>query len=235
MMVLFFGSSNMTHRHNVLLILATFVAGFVPSGTALCGAETEGWRDLLAGGDLSQWQNAAGQQPNSGWVLDDGVLARKGRGGYIWSKDRFGDFVLELEFKTEGNSGVFIRTDNLKNPVQTGLEIQILSPVDKPTKGSCGAVYNCLAPTKEMSRAGEWNKMSIRALDNELSVTINGEKIVDMDLNRWTEPHRNPDGTQNKFSTPIKDFKREGHIGFQDHGHPVAYRNARIKPLKSEQ
>ena len=224
----------MTNRRIALMIFSAFLAGVVLLGPPLHGAESEGWRDLLAGDALSQWQNASGGRPSAGWVLEDGVLMRKASAGYIWSKDRFADFVLELEFKTEGNSGVFIRTDDLKNPVQTGLEVQILEPAEKTGKGTCGAIYDCLAPTKEMSRAEQWNKMSIRALDNKLSVTINGEQIIDMDLNRWTEPHRNPDGTKNKFSTPIKDFKREGHIGFQDHGAPVAYRNVRIKSLKSK-
>lgn len=52
-----------------------------------------------------------------------------------------------------------------------------------------------------------------------------------MDLNHWTEPRKNPDGTDNKFAKAIKDFKREGHIGFQDHGAVVAYRNVRLKPV----
>ncbi|MFC1597818.1 DUF1080 domain-containing protein, partial [Planctomycetota bacterium] len=124
--------------------------------------------------------------------------------------------------------GVFIRTDNLKNPVQTGIEIQVYPPVKNPTTGSCGSFYNCLAPTKEMCKAGEWNRMTITADDNKLAVTLNGEKIIDADLNRWTEANKNPDGTKNKFRTALKDFKREGHIGLQDHGAWVAYRNVRI-------
>jgi hypothetical protein len=208
------------------LAAAAILLGQLPA----TGAEEEGWRNLV-GKDLSGWQDAAGNRPNANWVVEDGVLVRKDRAGDIWTKERFGNFVLDLEFKTEGNSGIFIRTDNPRDCVQTGIEIQVYTPVKNPSKGSCGAVYDCLAPTKEMTRAGEWNHVTITARDNKLTVVMNGTQIIDMDLNRWTEPHKNPDGTPNKFRTAIKDFKREGHIGFQDHGAKVAYRNVRIKPL----
>jgi hypothetical protein len=198
---------------------------------ASLAAEGDGWRNLL-GKDLTGWQAPSGDRPGAGWAVEDGVLVRKDKTGYIWTNDRFGDFVLDLEFKTEGNSGIFIRTDSLRDPVQTGIEIQVITPAKKPTKGSCGAVYNLVAPSKEMCRKDEWNHVTITALDNKLTVVMNGEPIVDMDLNQWTEAEKNPDGSKNKFRTPLKDFKREGHIGFQDHGAWVAYRNVRIKPLK---
>jgi hypothetical protein len=191
----------------------------------------DAWQDLLARG-LSGWHNGSGEPPPRNWVFEEGALVRKDRAGYIWSKDRFGDFVLDLEFKTEGNSGIFIRTDNPRDPVQTGIEIQILPPVKNPSKGSCGAIYNCVAPSKEMCRAGQWNQITITAEDNRISVVLNGEEICDMDLDQWTESHKNPDGSKNKFRTALKDFKREGHIGFQDHGAWVGYRNIRVKTLE---
>ncbi|MFH1268296.1 MAG: beta-propeller fold lactonase family protein, partial [Planctomycetota bacterium] len=201
-----------------------------PSPTAPVAAEPDGWRDLLARG-LVAWHNGAGGRPSLGWAIEEGVLVRKDRAGYIWTKERWSDFVLDLEFKTEGNSGIFIRTDDPQDCVQTGIEIQVYTPVEIPGKGSCGAVYDCLAPTKETCRAGEWNHVTITAADNKLAVEMNGQQIIDMDLNQWTEPGKNPDGTKNKFRAALKDFKREGHVGFQDHGAPVAYRNIRIKPL----
>ncbi|OHB77622.1 MAG: hypothetical protein A2Z25_05830 [Planctomycetes bacterium RBG_16_55_9] len=85
----------------------------------------------------------------------------------------------------------------------------------------------------DVDKDGQWNHVTITAVDNKMSIVLNGEQIIDMDLNRWTQPHKNPDpdGSKNKFNTALKDFKREGHIGFQDHGANVWFRNVRIKPL----
>jgi hypothetical protein len=192
-------------------------------------AENAGWQVLFDGQSLEGWQNAAGQAPGAGWVIKDGTLLRERSAGDIWTKARIGDFVLDLEFKTEGNSGIFIRTDNPKDNVQTGIEIQVDRPAQKPSKHSVGAVYDCLAPCKETTKAGEWNHVTITAADNKITVVMNGESILDMDLNQWTEAKKNPDGSPNKFRTALRDFKREGHIGLQDHGAVVAYRNIRLK------
>jgi hypothetical protein len=60
---------------------------------------------------------------------------------------------------------------------------------------------------------------------------LNGEQIIDMDLNKWTEAHKNPDGTPNKFTTAYKDMPRIGNIGLQYHGTPIWYKNLKIKSL----
>ena len=185
--------------------------------------------DML-GKDLSAWQGSSGGEPSAGWELKDGVLVRNGKAGYIWTKERFDNFVLDLEFNTEGNSGVFIRTDNVKNPVQTGIEVQVNNP-GGPNRNSVGSLYDLVAPSKDASKGGEWNHMVITVNDNMITVELNGEKVTEMDLDKWTEGNKNPDGSKNKFKTPLKDFVRDGHIGFQDHGAKVSYRNVRITNL----
>lgn len=188
-------------------------------------------KPLFNGTDFTGWQFADGKPVTKGWVVKDAAMVRETAGGDIWTKDRYGDFVLDLEFKTEGNSGVFIRTDNPKDNVQTGIEIQVDVPA-KPGKHSVGALYDLVPPTKDNTKKDEWNRMVIVAKVNILTVYVNGEKVNEMDLDKWTEGSKNPDGTKNKYKTALKDFKREGHIGLQDHGAKVSYRNIKLAPIK---
>lgn len=190
------------------------------------------WQELFNGKDLTGWMSPNGGAPGEGWKIEDGAIVRRGSGGNLFTKERFGDFTVELEFKTEANSGVLLRCDKPTNYVQTCIEVQVLPPVATPGKHSCGALYDMLAPSKEMCKAGEWNKYSITMKGPKVTVVLNGETICDADLDQWTTANQNPDGTRNKFSTALKDFKREGHFGVQDHGGLVMYRNIRIKELK---
>ena len=186
---------------------------------------------LFDGTNFDAWN----MDKQDGWIIDGGTMSL-GDGGSIWTKERFGDFELALDFKvsTECNSGIFIRTGSLNNPVQTGIEIQVLDSAGKanPDKHDSGALYDLLEPSSNpMKPAGEWNHVIITCDDNIITVAMNGAKIIDTDVNRWSTPQKNPDGTDNKFKTALKDFPREGHIGFQDHGHPVWYRNVTLKKI----
>ena len=186
-----------------------------------------GWQDLIAD-DLSNCILKEGS-----WTWENNELTWHG-GGYIWTKDRYGDFILDLEYKVSpnANSGIFIRTGDLSDVVNTGIEVQIHETTDGAKFGMNGAIYDCLAPKKTMGKpAGEWNHYTITCKANKIYVVLNGEQIIDMDLNLWTEPGKNPDGTKNKFKYAYKDMPREGHIGFQDHGHPLWFRNIKIKRL----
>ena len=187
-----------------------------------------GWTDLFNGKDLAGWTDAGGGTTK--WTVADGAMTGQKGSGDIWTKARWGDFVLELEFKTTGNSGVFFRTDNPKDNVQTGIEIQVENP-GGPDKHSVGAIYDLVPPTKNNARRDAWNQYVITARGPIITVELNGEKINEMNLDQWTTAGKNPDGSDNKYRTALKNFKREGHIGFQDHGHKVWYRNVRIRPL----
>lgn len=206
--------------------------------SALCCAATmtlisaddkaAGWTDLFNGKDLAGWTDAGGGTTK--WTVADGAMTGQKGSGDIWTKARWSDFVLELEFKTTGNSGVFFRTDNPKDNVQTGIEIQVENP-GGPDKHSVGAIYDLVPPTKNNARRDAWNQYVITARGPIITVELNGEKINEMNLDQWTTAGKNPDGSDNKYRTALKNFKREGHIGFQDHGHKVWYRNVRIRPL----
>ena len=216
----------------------------LPAILLLCATAVtaeDGFVELFDGGDLSSFI----VPPDSGWVVEDGLITlqqeadgKEHNHEYLWTKEEYDNFILELEFKIpeQANSGVFLRTPDMKDPVFTGIEIQVANSYGRETLsrgGTAGAVYDCQAPSANpIKKPGQWNQFRITCDDNILQVELNGQQIVDMDLDRWTKPNENPDGTPNKFSTPIKDFARVGRIGLQDHGRPVWYRNIRVKRLE---
>ncbi len=180
----------------------------------------------------------------SPWAVESGgVLALKDRtdgkmrnANYLWTREQYGDFTIELEYKVEegrANSGVFLRTSDINDPVQTGIEVQVGNWRDgaPASKGSVGAIYNLLEPSRNAYKPNAWNKYVITCKGSRISVVLNGVTTAEADLERWTEARKNPDGTPNKFRRPLKEFARQGYIGFQDHGSPVWYRNIRIKRL----
>ncbi len=170
-----------------------------------------------------------------GWAFEDGVLTAKGKGD-IWSEEKYGDFVLDLEFKCaeDTNSGIFIRTGSVRAWLHTSIEVQVLQPNDKydNTRHHCGGIFDCLGPCKlAVKKAGEWNRCIVIAKANMIHVILNGTLVTTMDLDKWTEAHKNPDGTENKFKNAYKDMPRKGHFGLQYHGHPIWFRNIKVKKL----
>jgi|TARA_B110000263_G_scaffold55076_1_gene46492 hypothetical protein len=187
------------------------------------------FKSLYNGKDLSGWKTTGNWIPQK----DDSLLIqpRDGEKGwqrydmYLWSEKKYKDFVLDVEYAYPpgGNSGVYFRVGDLTDPVGKGIEAQILDSSNK--KGPLGShdhggiVATDAAASKNMSRPpNEWNRMVVTCQGSHLQVELNGEQIIDIQLDK----------------TAMKDRPLEGYIGFQDHGQPnnIKFRNIRIRELK---
>ena len=189
------------------------------------------WTELFNGRDLSGWA-ATGDE--GGWDVDDGCIrCRAENGGYLYTLDRFEDFELALEYRTEPrcNSGVFFRWSDLGDPVNTGLEIQILDTLgQEQDRHSSGALYDLVAPARDVARpAGEWNRMLLTCRGPRMRLEQNGLHAWDVDVDAYDTPGRCPDGTPNKYRYAWKEILRLGHIGLQDHGGVCWFRNLRVR------
>jgi len=170
---------------------------------------------------------------NKNWTLTNGILTpSKTPGGIIWSKGKFSDFTISLEYKTSenANSGLFFRTDP-KNAVQGGFEIQIASPGLYSGKHIVGSLYDAKEPIVAAGKPdGEWNTMELTCKGPNIIAKVNGKKVIDVSIEDWKETKKNPDGSKNKFKTALKDLPRIGNLGLQYHGQPVWFRNINVTP-----
>jgi len=159
--------------------------------------------------------------------------------GYLWTKQEFSDFELTLEYKLSAgaNSGIFYRTDK-NNPVQGGFEIQLMDnegfqkKANKvlPPRKLNASFYDGVAPKEDNSNPiGEWNRCKLICKGPEVSFHLNGKRAFKINLDDWKEVGKNPDGSENKFKTALKDLPRKGRIGFQNHGQVVWFRKISIK------
>jgi hypothetical protein len=197
----------------------------------------DGWILLFDGRTLDGWMTSS-EKP-SRRPVEDGALNPHRCGGYMLVHRRpWENFKLTLDFKlSKGcNSGVFVRTASLtprpgKDVGFNGLEVAI-----DDTAGAgyhdTGAVYDLARPAKNvMKPAGEWNRLGVTCDRSEIVVEVNGEKVTEVDLDRFTEPNRRPDGSAHKFDVAYKDHPRKGYIGLQDHGKDCWFKNIKLLPL----
>ncbi|MBT5019586.1 MAG: DUF1080 domain-containing protein [Planctomicrobium sp.] len=186
---------------------------------------------LYNGKDLSGWKTTGNWLPQ-----EDGSLLIQPRDGesgwtrydaYLFSEKQYKDFVIDFEYSYPpgGNSGFYFHVGDLKDPVSTGIEIQILDSSKKEgalnSHDHGGVVSTAAAASKNMSRPpGEWNRMVVTCIGSQCQVELNGEQIIDVDLSQ----------------TAVKDRPESGYIGFQDHGQPnnIKFRNIRILELNNE-
>lgn len=198
-----------------------------------------GWQLLFNGKDLTGWKCNNGK-PIATPVEKGSIVPYKSGGYIVIHEKQFDNFVLKCDVRWEDprcNSGIFFRIEDPKNPVHTGFEIQVMSGTGIG-KHQFGAIYDLVSTTKNTGKeTGQWNSVEIRCYGPYINVKVNGEEVASMNCDEFDKPGVCPDGKNHKYKLngeprAVKDFARLGHLGFQDHGHKVWYKNVKLLELE---
>ncbi len=186
---------------------------------------------LFDGKDLSKW--------NGNWEVKDGYFQAKAGSGNISTKDGFGSCQLHIEWmvpascKCESqhgcNSGVFF---------MGRYELQVLgsNPNQTYVDGMAGAMYGQYPPLVNACKPnGEWNTYDVifhapkfkadGSLEKAGTMTVffNGVLVQDHSEIWGATSH----AAVAKYSAHEEKLP----ISLQDHGDPLCFRNAWIRPL----
>jgi hypothetical protein len=212
------------------LLLPSALTALLFLGTTDARAEKppEGFVPLFNGKDLTGWRVHDGKMNVWGTDPENHILfVTEGGGGWLLTEKEYDNFELKLEYKTAkmGNSGVALRAPRSGDPAYEGMEIQIIDELNwkglQPWQLT-GAIYNVVPPSKMAVKPfGEWNTMHIVCNKRHVSVTLNGVKTVDADL----------DDHKDKFEKHPGLKREKGHVGFQSYNVRIEFRNIYLKPL----
>ncbi|HWN05707.1 MAG TPA: DUF1080 domain-containing protein [Steroidobacteraceae bacterium] len=197
-------------------------------------------RQSLNGDEMRQfWRGWKSPNLPDGWQVDDDVLRKEGEVEDIVSRESFGDFELEFEWKVSegGNAGIFFRgTREYDYIYWSAPEYQILDDARHPDGGnrltSAAAAYALYAaPEGVVKLAGEWNQARIVVDGARVKHWLNGQKVVSYEL--WS-PDWKAKVAASKFAKyPNYGLAKEGLLGIQgDHAGTLELRSMRIRPLR---
>jgi Domain of Unknown Function (DUF1080) len=198
--------------------IGLLVIGFTVFGCASLpfGQGDGGWITLIDGTTgLENWNRVG----DANWRAEDGaIVADKGKGGHLVSKNSYKDFQIRAEFWADHttNSGIFIRiSDPQKIGSKTAYEVNINDERPDPDYGT-GAIVNVAKVSPMPKAGGKWNTYEITAKGPQLTVVLNGIKTVDIQHNQFRE---------GPFSLQFSNLDKGAPGG------PIKCRKVQIKPL----
>ena len=188
----------------------------------------EGFTTVFNGKDFDGWAG-----PVDNYQVKDGtIMCKPGKGGTIYTKQEYGDFVARLEILLPpgANNGLAIRYPGTGDTAYVGMtELQVLDN-EAPQYAKLdprqfhGSAYGMVAaPRGYLRPTGQWNFEEVTVKGSTIKVELNGTVILNCDLSKVTEYLAN-------HAHPGKD-RTKGYFGFAGHSDPVQFRNVRIKAL----
>ena len=235
--------SSVRHFSTALMWVAVAVVAISPALSAVpvlqSTATPSAWKVLFDGKSLDGWTGYKGGPIPEGWRIEGGALVKEMPVADIVSKDEFGDFELEIEWKIGrmGNSGIFYRgTEEYDHIYWSAPEYQLLDDidaVDNKTRLTCaGAVYAMYpSPTGHLKPVGDWNQTRIVARGAHVEHWLNGFKVLEYEL--WSADWEAKVKASKFNDWPNYGRAKRGHIAMQgDHDGALAFRNIRIRELE---
>ena len=138
---------------------------------------------LFNGKDLDGWKIYGTEK----WYVQDGELVCESgpnkEYGYLATNQNYKNFILELDFfqESDGNSGVFFRS-SIEGTKISGWQVEVAPP-----GLHSGGIYESygrgwlIKPDKSndsVVKMGEWNKMKIKVLGDEVTTWINDLEMI---------------------------------------------------------
>lgn len=218
----------------------------------------QGWELLFNGKTMNHWKGYCKDDVPAAWsVTEEGTIHITGSGrgeagatdgGDIITRKTYGNFELSLEWKISegGNSGIFYLAQEIcandtseGDPIwKSSPEMQILdndkhidAKLGKEGNRQAGSLYDLIPAKPQTAKpAGEWNHVKITVFKGTVLHQMNGENVLEYHL--WTD-----DWKEMCLNSKFAEFPNfintaeEGHIGLQDHGDNVWFRNIKIREL----
>lgn len=205
----------------------------------------KGFVKLFDGKTTTGWHTYNKTTVGSAWDIEDGAIhmspTKKGKtgGGDLVTDKEYGNFHLKLEWKVapKANSGIifYVHEDpKYGQTYLTGPEMQVIDndghPDGKITKHRAGDLYDMVESTTEPVRAvGEWNKAEIISDNGNLTLILNGIKVVQTTV--WDDNWKTLIAGSKFAKWQGFGTYKTGKIALQDHGDEVWYKNITIKEL----
>lgn len=242
----------------ILLQAAAFAQDFTewtkeqfPVSELTAEEKAAGFIMLYNGTDLDQWIGDKVYNPSYNGVINVG--AGEPINGKLYTKDEYRNFIYRFEFRflrEDANNGVGVRgpATGVDAAYMSMCEVQIINH-DAPCYSHLkpfnihGAIYGVIPAKRIVHKPlGEWGCEEIKVVGDNITVTVNGEVVVDGNIREACQGHNvTPDGskvnpyTLDHYNHPGM-FNERGHLSFCGYGSGLSLqlRNIRILPLPDD-
>jgi hypothetical protein len=203
-------------KHLPVITSALLVVALTAFGCAQMSSMMDtGWTTLIDGEKGLENFNRVG---DANWRAEGGaIVADKGKGGFLVTKNSYKDFQIRAEFwaNLNANSGIYMRC---ANPAvitdKSCYEANIYDERADPSFGT-GAIQHLAKASPMLKAGGKWSTMDVTIKGTKITVVLNGVQTAET--------------TDSQFASG--PFALQFGTHGKEPGGAIKYRKVQIKPL----